>query len=76
MNGVKFEIINSIEQKLPCNFCQYEWHLLQRNAKKKKEFTRFENYIPQIFIGLYIFVFSYHISLFQKMLEILKYIIC
>ncbi|MEJ8624453.1 hypothetical protein MMN35_07340 [Helicobacter pylori] len=77
MNGVKFEIINLIEQKLPCNFCQYEWHLLQRNTKKKKEFTRFENYIPQIFIGLYIFVFSYHISLLQKILELLKkYIFC
>lgn len=76
MNGVKFEIINSIEQKLPCNLYQYEWHLLQRNAKKKKEFTRLENYIPQFFIGLYIFVFSYHISLLQKTLELLKYIIC
>jgi len=53
LNSAKFDVINSIEKRLPARpFCE-EWEKLKNN-KQYKDGTKLEKWLPIMFIVLYI----------------------
>jgi hypothetical protein len=56
LNSSKFEIINSIEKKLPVAAFETEWkHLTPKDGKvKHRQLTKVECWIPKIFSLLYL----------------------
>lgn len=52
LNTAKFEIINSIEEKLPSAPFQSEWDILKKN-EKYYDSTKLEKILPYTFMGLY-----------------------
>jgi len=52
LNTAKFEIINSIEEKLPTAPFKSEWDILQKN-EKYYDSTKLESVLPVTFICLY-----------------------
>ncbi len=53
LNSAKFDVINKLEEELPCNPFNQEWEIL-KNGKKYKEGTTLEKFLPIIFFLLYI----------------------
>ncbi|HQE50119.1 MAG TPA: hypothetical protein PKI14_15940 [Fervidobacterium sp.] len=53
LNAAKFEVINGIEKKLPCQPFNKEWDKLKSN-KKYRDGTKLERLLPIMFILLYI----------------------
>lgn len=53
LNTAKFEVINDIEKKLPCQPFNDEWDKLKCN-KKYRDGTKLERLLPIMFILLYI----------------------
>lgn len=55
LNSVKFKVIHEIEHDLPVSLYGYEWHLLERGeGKVYKPVTHIEQWIPVVFILLYV----------------------
>lgn len=56
LNRAKFNIIHTIEEKLPISLFKTEWELLGRGKDKNKYRTisSIEKRIPEVFIALYI----------------------
>ena len=53
LNATKFDVINSIEEKLPVAPFMDEWEILKEN-KKYKDTTKLEKYLPITFSILYV----------------------
>lgn len=53
LNTAKFNVINSIEEKLPSTLFKDEWQFL-KNSKKYMDSTTLERILPIMFIILYI----------------------
>lgn len=53
LNTAKFNVINSIEEKLPSTPFKHEWQFL-KNSKKYMDSTTLERILPITFIILYI----------------------
>ncbi len=55
LNSVKFKVIHELEQQLPASLYAYEWQLLEGGAGNVyKPVTHIEQWIPVIFILLYV----------------------
>lgn len=55
LNSAKYEVIHTIEERLPLALYDTEWEALGRGKDKTKywPFSHIEQYVPWIFIGLY-----------------------
>lgn len=55
LNGAKFEVIHTIEERLPLALYDTEWEALGRGEDKTKywPFSHIEQHVPWIFVGLY-----------------------
>lgn len=55
LNSAKYEVIHTIEGRLPLALYDTEWEALGRGEDKTKywPFSHIERYVPWIFIGLY-----------------------
>ena len=61
LNSAKYEVIHTIEERLPLALYDTEWEVLGRGKDRKKywPFSHIEKYVPWIFIFLYaILIFS------------------
>ncbi len=55
LNVTKYEIINELENKLPCHPFNDEWKRLKSN-KKYLDGTKLEKVLPVVFFIMYIFI--------------------
>lgn len=55
LNSAKYEVIHTIEERLPLALYDTEWEALGHGKDKKKywPFSHIEQYVPWIFVGLY-----------------------
>jgi hypothetical protein len=60
MNRAKFQVIHSIEEKLPLSLFKTEWEILGKglDTNKYRKISSIEKNIPIIFIVLYTLIFS------------------
>ncbi len=58
LNKAKFQVIHTVEQKLPIALFQTEWHVLGKGKdhKKYRPLSDTERFIPITFIALYIVI--------------------
>jgi len=55
LNSVKFKLVHELEKQLPASLYGYEWELLERGeGKVYKPVTHIEQWIPFVFILLYV----------------------
>lgn len=56
LNSAKYKVIHTIEERLPLALYDTEWEALGRGKDKSKywPFSHIEQYVPWIFIGLYV----------------------
>lgn len=60
LNSVKFQVIHEIEKVLPVSLYAYEWNLLdQGSGKVYRPVTHIEQWIPVVFILLYVGLMFY-----------------
>jgi hypothetical protein len=60
LNSVKFKVIHELERHLPVAVYAHEWELLERGeGKVYKPVTHIEQWVPVIFILLYVGLFAY-----------------
>jgi hypothetical protein len=60
LNSVKFKVIHELENQLPASLYAHEWELLERGeGNVYKPVTHIEQWIPFIFILLYVGLFVY-----------------
>ncbi len=64
LNRAKFQVIHSVEQKLPITLFQTEWHVLGKgkDVKKYKPLSEIEKIIPITFIAFYIVILIIGVS--------------
>jgi len=60
LNSVKFKVIHELEKQLPASLYAYEWELAERGeGKVYKPVTHIEQWIPIVFIALYVGLVAY-----------------
>jgi len=64
LNTGKFEVIHAIEERLPLSLYDTEWKALGEGKDKKKYLpvSHIEEWIPRIFIALYVFVILFIVN--------------
>ena len=65
LNSAKFEIINRIEKRLPFAGYSEEWEILRplEGRKPYLQLTRVEQFVPIIFMGLFVLLSAYSLCL-------------
>jgi hypothetical protein len=58
LNSAKFEVIHTIEQRLPLALYDSEWELVGRGENQRVywPFSHIELWVPRVFIGIYIII--------------------
>ena len=55
LNGVKFDVIHELEQRLPAAIYRYEWNLAEEGQSTTyRAVTKIERWIPILFAGLHV----------------------
>jgi hypothetical protein len=74
INSGKFKVVHLIEQNLPLAPYDAEWNILGRGEDRSKylPFTHIEKFVPWIFFGLHLFVFSYGLLGLIKLFLVVK----
>ena len=65
LNSAKFEIINRVEKQLPFAGYSEEWEILRppKGRKPYLQLTRVEQFVPIIFMGLFVLLIAYSLCL-------------
>ena len=60
LNSVKFQVLHELEKQLPASLYAYEWEVAERGeGKVYKPVTHIEQWIPIVFIALYVGLVAY-----------------
>ena len=65
LNSVKFKIIHELEQHLPVELFKHEWRMAREEKNKRyTKVTDIEQWIPFLFVGLHVLLFSIQVWLY------------